>query len=255
MSRILEHFVEEPRPCSYLDDRDARLEHKIMLDVGLVETEALLVRGWRRFGPDYFRPACDDCNACVPTRVPTEGFRPSKSQRRAAAKCASLVRRISLPRFDDERLALYRAWHAFRESQRGWEHSQLDEQSYRIQFALPHPAAREITYRDPVTEALVGVGLADETPSAWSAIYFFYDPAWAARSIGTANVVTQIEIARARGIPHVYLGYHVRDCTSLAYKARFNPRERLRAFVGPDEPPPWEPVSPDDLGPSAPDDV
>lgn len=240
MARIIDHFVEEPRPCSYLDDRSATLEHRIMLDVSLIETEALLSRGWRRFGPDYFRPVCASCQECVPTRVPTATFQPTKSQRRAMRKCAPLIRRVSIPTFDEERLALYRAWHAFREEKRGWEMATLDERAYRLQFTLPHPAAREITYHDPETGRLVGVALSDETPSAWSAIYFFYDPAWAERSIGTANVVTQIEIARRRNIPHVYLGYYVRACASLTYKGRFNPRERLRAFVGFDEAPLWE---------------
>ena len=39
------------------------------------------------------------------------------------------------------------------------------------------------------------MGLSDETPRAWSAIYFFYDPAYAHLSLGTANVVVQIELA------------------------------------------------------------
>ena len=103
--------------------------------------------------------------------------------------------------------------------------------------AFPHPAAREITYVEPESGRLVGVGLCDETPRAWSAIYFFYDPAWATKSIGTANVVTQIEIARRRGIPYVYLGYQVEGCQSLAYKASFRPQEHLIGLPEPDETP------------------
>jgi len=239
MARQLQHVVEQPRQCSYLADRDATLEHRVLLDVTVAETEALLVRGWRRFGPDYFRPACNACSSCVPTRVPTDTFAPSKSQRRAREKSKDLVKRLGPPVFDEERLALYHLWHATREEARGWTDAKLDARTYKVQFAMPHPAAREITYLEPDSGRIVGVALCDETPRAWSAIYFFYHPEWARRSIGTANVVYQIELARSRGIPHVYLGYRVDDCPSLAYKAAFRPQERLVGWPAFREEPIW----------------
>ncbi len=247
MARVLDVLQEEPRTCSYLPDRTASLLHHIQVEVTPLELEAMLERGWRRFGPDYFRPACDECTACIPTRVPTGTFRPSKSQRRAQGACADLEVRVGTPVFDLERLDLYHAWHAQREAARGWEGASLSERSYRIQFAFPHPAAREITYVDPETDRIVGVGLCDETPRAWSAIYFFYDPAWAARSLGTANVVVQIELARRRGIPYVYLGYQVEGCASLAYKSRFLPQEQLLHIPGDDEEPEWQLAAPRDV--------
>jgi arginine-tRNA-protein transferase len=239
VARRLDLLIEDPRPCSYLEERAASLEHHIMVDVTPAELEALLERGWRRFGPDYFRPACDGCRACVPTRVPTATFRPSKSQRRAKRACAPLLRQIGPPRYDPARLALYHAWHASREARRGWEDASLTEKGYRLQFSFAHPAAREIAYLEPETGKLVGVALCDETARAWSAIYFFYDPAWAKRSIGTANVVFQIELARSRGIPYLYLGYRVDGCPSLAYKSSFRPQERLEGFVELGETPRW----------------
>jgi arginine-tRNA-protein transferase len=244
LARLLDVLQEEPRPCSYLSDRNASLVHRIQVEVTPLELEALLERGWRRFGPDYFRPGCAPCFECIPTRIPTAEFAPSKSQRRAQAACAALEVRVGAPICDDERLALYHAWHAQRERTRGWEEAFLSERSYRIQFAFPHPAAREVTYFEPDTGKLVGVGLCDETPRAWSAIYFFYDPAWAKKSIGTANVVTQIEIARRRGIPYLYLGYQVDGCMSLAYKASFRPQEHLVGLPEADETPVWRRAAP-----------
>lgn len=238
MARVLDILQEEPRACSYLDDRQASLFHRILVEVSPLELEAMLERGWRRFGPDYFRPACPSCAACVPTRVPTRTFAPSKSQRRARSACSDLTMRVGVPVFDAERLALYHRWHAFREAARGWDEASLSERTYRIQFAFPHPAAREVTYFDP-TGRLVGVGLCDETPRAWSAIYFFYDPEWAKRSIGTANVLFQLELAARRGIPYLYLGYQVEGCRSLAYKAGFLPQERLLGYPEEDEAPVW----------------
>jgi arginine-tRNA-protein transferase len=232
-------LVEEPRPCSYLDDRTATLEHKIQVDVTALELEAMLERGWRRFGPDYFRPACGPCSECVPTRLPVASFHASKSQRRASRGFDRYIIRVGPPRFDDERLALYHAWHGSREDARGWDEALLTEKAYRIQFTFPHPAAREISFTDPETGRLVGVGLSDETPRAWSAIYFFYDPARAKESLGTMNVLAQLRIAAARGIPHLYLGYQVDRCPSLAYKATYRPQERLVGWPEMDEEPVW----------------
>lgn len=246
MARQLRHLVESPRECSYLPGIPAQLEHRILVDVEPAELEALLDRGWRRFGPDYFRPACRGCSACTPTRVPTATFAPSKSQRRAARKCAELEVRVGVPEVDAERLTLYAAWHASREEVRGWHESHLDEETYRLQFTWPHPSSREVTFREP-GGALVGVGLCDETPNAWSAVYFYYSPAWAPRSIGVANVVFQIEHARRAGKAHLHLGYHVEGCLSLAYKGGFRPQERLIGWPGFDEEPLWIPVEASDL--------
>jgi arginine-tRNA-protein transferase len=238
-ARQLRHFVEAPRECSYLPEQLAQLEHRVLLDVSPEVLGHLLDRGWRRFGPDYFRPACPSCSACIPTRVATATFAPSKSQRRAARKCGGLVRTVGPPAVDGERLALYEAWHADREGKRRWRAGAIDEATYRFQFAFDHPSAREIAYREPSGE-LVGVAISDETPSAWSAVYFFYAPRWQRASIGVANVVFQIELAKAAGIPYVHLGYRVERCPSLAYKGDFRPQESLAGWPALDEAPSWE---------------
>ena len=241
MARLLSRHVEEPRPCSYLPDRLASLESEVLAEVSAVELEARLVRGFRRFGFDYFRPACGACSECVPTRIPVASFAPSKSQRRAARACDALSITLGSPRVDDARIDLYHRWHAFREDARGWSPMHLDARSYFMSFAVPHPAARELSYYEgpPEEGRLVGVALCDQTPNAWSAIYFFYEPEWAARSIGVANVVFQVAVARQMKIPHVYLGYLVERSRSMAYKARFRPQERLVGWPELDEEPLW----------------
>jgi arginyl-tRNA--protein-N-Asp/Glu arginylyltransferase len=193
VARLLHHVVEPPHPCPYLHDREAALELRVQIDVTAAELDAMLERGWRRFGAVYFRPACAPCGECVTLRIPTATFRPSKSQRRAAKAAAGLRRTFGPPRIDEERLALYRRWHAEREAERGWDPSPIDAQRYALDFAFPHPSVREVTFVDPSTERLVGVGIVDETPSAMSAVYFFWDPETAPPSLGVANVVTLVE--------------------------------------------------------------
>jgi arginine-tRNA-protein transferase len=225
--RLLERVIEKPRPCSYLPAQAASLEVHVMLDVSAEETQGLLERGWRRFGPMYFHPACAGCGECVSLRILVSEFSPSKSQRRVARACAGLRRVVGPPRVDEARLALYAKWHESREDARGWDANPQTRERYAVEFAFPHPCAREAAFYDDSGEEsrLVGVGLFDETPDALSAVFFFFDPDYERLSPGTANVLCLVEDARAAGRPYVYLGYRVAGCASLAYKSRFRPHE------------------------------
>jgi arginyl-tRNA--protein-N-Asp/Glu arginylyltransferase len=244
MARLVLRTTDPPHPCPYLPEEQASLDHLILVDVSPEEYDALLSRGYRRFGPDFFRPKCASCSACVSTRIVLEDFHPNKSQRRARQACADLRISIGPPKVDEARLELYARWHGSREKSRGWSPSQLDEDRYAQQFVFPHAGALEIAYHDEAGR-LVGLALSDETPTAWTAIYFFYDPAWARRSIGTGNVVIQAELARARGCRYLYLGYRVSACPSLRYKERFHIQETLEGLPSLAEEPRWHRVEPE----------
>lgn len=247
MARLLQQLVEPPHPCAYLPDRQAQLEVRVQVEVTPGELDALLARGWRRFGPVYFRPACVSCGECLTLRIPVQDFRPTKSQRRARKNASKLVRRVGVPIVDEERLALYARWHAHREHERGWSESDIDAERYAFDFAFPHPSVREVTFRDPADgDRLVGVGISDETPNALSAVYFFWDPEHAPSSLGVANVVMLLEDARAKGKPFVYLGYRVEGCASLAYKGRFRPHQLLEGRPAEGEEPQWKRATDDD---------
>jgi arginyl-tRNA--protein-N-Asp/Glu arginylyltransferase len=249
MAQLLDQFREEPHSCSYLPDQAASLDVRLAVDVTADEYGTMLAQGWRRFGPNYFRPACAACHACVSTRIPVAAFHPSRSQRRARHQSAALDRIVQAPRVDRERLDLYARWHRHREQRRGWEPIRLNAAQYAMEFTFPHPSVREVTFRDPARDnRLVGLGIVDEVPNALSAVYFFWDPEDAPPSLGIAHIVTLIDDAVERGLAYVYLGYHVAACPSLAYKGRFQPQESLVGRPADDERPIWvtsEPAGPD----------
>jgi arginyl-tRNA--protein-N-Asp/Glu arginylyltransferase len=244
--RLLERVVEKPHPCAYLPGERASLDVRVMLDVTADDMESLLERGWRRFGPIYFRPACASCTECVSIRVVADRFTPSKSQRRAERACRTLRRVVGAPRVDDERLDLYARWHAAREEARGWEPNGQTRERYALEFAFPHPCAQEAAFYDDSAGdggRLVGVGLFDATPRSLSAAFFFHDPEYARFSLGTANILSLIDDARTSGRPHVYLGYRVEGCASLRYKAAFRPHELMRGRPDSlDDPAGWHPA-------------
>ena len=96
--------MEEARPCAYLSDQKASLEYRLMVNVTPDELEALLLRGWRRFGPAYFRPACKPCGECVSIRLDVDRFLASASQKRALRRSRRFRIELGKPGVDSKRL-------------------------------------------------------------------------------------------------------------------------------------------------------
>jgi leucyl-tRNA---protein transferase len=219
-------FTTPPHPCSYLPDRTASLQYELYAELSPSEYETLMHAGWRRFGRSAFRPVCDACDECRPLRINVAEFRANQSQKRAwKANLGEIELRIGAPCVTDEKLELYDRYHAYQADHVGWrEHSPQDAEGYTESFIEQPFAIQEWTYW--LQGELVGVGYVDDLSSGPSAIYFFYAPEHRERSLGTFNVLSTIEYAKARQRPWVYLGYHVEGCRSLEYKANFKPNER-----------------------------
>lgn len=235
--RQLNRFIEEPHACSYLPDEFASLDVRMLVDVTPEEFEAMIVRGWRRFGAWYFRPLCQACRQCVCLRIVVDRFSPSRSQSRAHRRASRLRRVVSIPTVDDARLSLYTRWHAAREASRGWDERPTNTELYANDFLFPHPCAREAAFYEG--DRLVGLGLFDAMPHSLSAAYFFYEPDFEG-SLGIANVMSLVEDARERGLQHVYLGFRVQACPSLKYKSSFRPHELLEGRPAMHETPIWQ---------------
>ena len=230
-------YLAPATQCQYLPEQSASNQYRVIFRISPAEFQEMLSRGWRRFGPTYFRAACANCAACVSIRVPVDTFEPSKSQRRALQRCRHIRFEAGTPRVDKERLALYARWHAMREVERGWPESPITAAEYEMQFCFPHPCAREFRYFDG--QKLVAIGYADETREALSSIYFFFDPDYKDLSLGVASVLCEIGAARERGLKHLYLGYRVLGCRSMEYKSQFRPHELLEGRPSDNEAPVW----------------
>jgi len=208
-------------PCPYLPGREAR--QRLVLPSPLVPGlyHALMDLNYRRLGPLFYEPACPSCDACRMIRVPVAEFRPSRSQRRCLARNADIVMAQGEPLATPEKHDLYRRYLDARHD------GQMDGSLGEFEgFLYASPlATREFTYR--LAGRLVCVGIVDQEPLAWSAVYCYFDPDLEGRSLGVLNVLRLIEECRGAGALWLYLGYHVRDSPKMSYKAGYRPCEIL----------------------------
>jgi len=231
---------EMDEPCPYLPGQTARFRFLDGRFAGNFYRE-LMDFGHRRNGQFIYRPVCADCRACEVLRVPLATFRKSKEQRRVWNRGArtfnmALVR----PEYTDERATLYRRY--LREVH--GNHRDTPEASHYSQFLVQSCTPErtcELQFRQG--EQLVAVTLVDFFEDAVSSVYAYYDPDFAAYSLGTYSALTEIALAQRLGLKYYYPGYFVADCKAMNYKTRFRPCELRR--VGEDY---WFPYDPDSAG-------
>jgi arginyl-tRNA--protein-N-Asp/Glu arginylyltransferase len=210
-----------PSVCPYLPGREARLVFVRPRHLGPGLYHLLLDLNFRRLGWGVYRPRCGGCSECRQLRVSVEGFRPNRSQRRCRKRNADVSATFGLPEPTGEKHAVYRR---YLEARHNGEMTGSWEEFAEFLHEGP-PLAREVVYR--VGERLLGGGIVDVEPEAMSAVYFYFDPDLSDRSPGTFNVLWLLEECRRRGVPWLYLGYHVRGGRAMSYKTDFRPHQIL----------------------------
>jgi arginine-tRNA-protein transferase len=225
--RPISFLVTTETPCPYLPDR---LERKIVTDLstpgGAGVYEVLSRAGFRRSHSIAYRPACGGCSACVPVRVVAGAYRPGRSLQRVEKRNEDLIVRQRPPRRTAEQFALFSAYLDSRHRDGEMVGMSFGEYGTMIEDSPLDTFVLE--YRDP-NGRLLACCLADRTRDGLSAVYSFFDPDAARRSLGNFMVIRLIREAQAQGLPFVYLGYWVRGSRKMSYKARFRPFEALGA--------------------------
>jgi arginine-tRNA-protein transferase len=222
---LQDYFVLEPNICPYLPDR---MERKLLTEISGARAESiydhLTQAGFRRSHRYAYRPACDGCDACVPVRVVLAHFNPGKSLRRII-RCNEDLSAQLLP--GEATSEQYRLFRRYIESRHGeGEMAGMSEEEYRSMVESSDVDTRLAEFRSASGD-LVAVCLLDWLSDGPSAVYSFFDPSDARRSLGTYVVLWLIRRAILEGASHVYLGYWISGSRKMAYKARFRPLERL----------------------------
>ena len=217
MKKFGELFLSESTNCPYLEEQRARFENFFALELSPEETDFILNSGWRKFGPHFFRPQCEKCQACTPLRVLTDSFVATKEQRRVLKKGRELKSTFGPLEYEPRYFELYRQ-HSIEKFK---SIPITSEQDFFESFFIP--STPSLLHRIEYDGELVAAGLLDKGELSLSSVYFFYDPSFSKYSLGTLSALREIEYARTSALPHYYLGYYIKENKHMSYKARFSP--------------------------------
>ncbi len=215
-------FTTPEHPCSYLPD-----QHSTTLFVdpkASINTDrytALSALGFRRSGKHFYRPYCEHCQACTPIRVNTELFTPSKSQKRIMKKNQAIrCQRLSAD-FHEDHYLLYEKY--LRSRHADGDMYPPSRSQYRSFLVDGHATTQFVEFS--IDGHLCAVAVCDRLNDGLSAIYTFFDPDYASLSLGKYAILWQIEEAKRKQLPYLYLGYFIKNCRKMAYKNQYSPFE------------------------------
>jgi len=218
--RDLKVYTTYPHSCSYLQDQEATtlfVDPRQPVDQKLYSR--LSVLGFRRSGNHIYRPHCARCNACIPSRIPTQGFAPRRGQKRIWRRNQDLqvIRTEAIN--DDEAFDLYYRYITQRHSD--GDMYPPDREQYEAFLNSVWDCTLYFRFYDK--GRLVAIAVTDRLEDGFSAIYTFFDPGADRRSLGVFAILWQIEQAKILGLDYLYLGYWIKDCQKMAYKSEYRP--------------------------------
>ena len=222
-------FATSPVACPYVP---GRAERKLIVELGgrggAAFYDDLSRAGFRRSHRFAYRPACGGCASCVPVRIAVERFHHTRSTGRVRNANKDICGRLVAARATPEQFRLFSAYQRIRHGDSDMASMRYGDYRGMVEDTPVRTALAE--FRN-VCGNLVAASLIDLLDDGVSAVYSFYDPHQARRSLGIWCVLWLVEECRRRGQPFVYLGYWIADSPKMAYKDRFPALERLDAGV------------------------
>ena len=229
LNHLLQFYLSNPMPCPYLTDQ---MERKLFTHLSddqttNMEINATLTRaGFRRSHDIVYRPACPSCNACIPVRIPVHSFAPSRSLKRIAAINSDLKICVSDNTPTEELFSLFTRYQTSRHPDSEMARMSYEDFSYMLLEGATGTALYQLRAPD---NQLLGAIITDQVNDGYSAVYSFFSPDDARRSLGIQLILTLVTEAGRAGLPYIYLGYWIAASRKMAYKARFQPLQALRA--------------------------
>jgi arginine-tRNA-protein transferase len=229
-------YLTAPQPCPYLSDQRERKIFTYMVGEDADNlNNSLSSGGFRRSQTIAYRPACENCQACLSVRIVIPLYQFSKNQRRILRKNDDLITQISGPIATTEQYALFREYLEARHDDGGMASMSMGDYGAMVEDTHVDTQVIEYRLRQPDSGItgkggeLIGVALTDQLNGACSMVYSFFRPDLTERSLGTYIILDHIRRAIEEGWSHVYLGYWVKGSSKMDYKVRFQPME----FLGP----------------------
>ena len=220
----LSFYATPEHECSYLPDRQAITlfaDPQAKLDNHIYST--LSQYGFRRSGNHIYRPSCTTCSECIPVRIPVNDFKPRRVQRRIWQKNQDLQVSMMGAEYKAEQHDLYNKYIQSRHPEGGM--NDPDPEKYIEFLTSEWSVTRFMEYR--LHNKLLAVSVIDILEDGISAVYTFFDPDTAKRSLGTLAILSGIEFTRESGLKWLYLGYLIKECDKMSYKSQFQPQQHF----------------------------
>jgi arginyl-tRNA--protein-N-Asp/Glu arginylyltransferase len=228
-------YLTAPAPCPYLEGRKERKVFTHLVGEKASEINDMLTQGgFRRSQNIAYRPACEDCRACVSVRIVVDAFEWSSSLKRIARANRDLVGQQIPAAPTSEQYSLFRQYLDDRHTRGGM--ADMTAFDYAMMVEDTHVNTKIIEYRRRGPDTAINgrgagplraVALTDVLGNGLSMVYSFFDTSESTRSLGTWMILDHVERARRMGLPYVYLGYWVKGSRKMEYKTRFQPQEHL----------------------------
>ena len=220
----LQFYATAPYACSYLPKRLAKSQVATPSNKINSSIYSDLVRvGFRRSGAFTYRPICDSCSACVPVRIDTKYFKPSRSQKRVMTRHSHITTEVMDLKNSVEHYDLYLQYQSARHSGGGMD--QDSREQYRHFLLQSNVDTKLVEFRD--SKGIVAVSIIDKLEDGLSSVYTFFDTEDRSASYGTYSICWQIELCKKIGLRYLYLGYWIKESKKMSYKTRFHPLQGL----------------------------
>jgi len=213
------YFVELKTDCPYGLPYTARFYQAMFGPLTDHVMELFLTAGYRRNGNCLYVMHCRECQGCIPIRIRPEQFVPNRNQRRVAKKNSDLEIRFDRVDMDPENIELC---DRFLSTRYPHEHNRADGY-YGGFFCNAIVDSMRLEFR--LNSRLLGGSIIDVGQNWMNAVYFYFDPNEKARSLGTFNILTLIDLCHEFEIDYLYLGYYIRNVSAMSYKQHFKPHE------------------------------
>ena len=217
------YLLTKATPCPYLK---GRVEKRIATDLSHNNEiyNELAINGFRRVENWMYRPICDNCSSCKSYRIEIKNFKLTKSLKRVNKNLNFLNYKIIQNSVTLEHYQLFKKYQLNRHS--GGSMSEMDEDEFTSMVETSPIKTSLMEFRDN-NKKLMGAVLLDVGDKDLSAVYSFFDPSLDKLGLGNYMIIQCILFGQQRNYKYLYLGYYIKEITSMSYKKRFKPGQIL----------------------------
>lgn len=184
-------------------------------------------RGWRHFGPDFFRDSLSfmggEICRVTPLRVLLNEWSPSKSERRTLRKNEIFTVEWHSPRMDSEENELFQI-----HKERFTENVPMGLENFLGWSLQEYPCEMKQCSVFQQTEdglRLVAFSYLDLGEKAVSSVYGVFHPELSRYRLGIYTMLQEMLYAQEQGYDYYYSGYATIESSSYDYKKQFTPQE------------------------------